>query len=197
LVNINSNSDVELLSKVAESDLTAFEQLYDRYSALLFSLIKKIVIEKDAAEKILQEVFIILWKRIEDLNGETENVFTLLVLLSRKKAFDYLKRKRNPEAVPEYNEEYECFRIIPNISKDIATVELNNALKLRSEMGKMISGLTDAQRYVLSLFYFDGYSEAEVAEKIKIPIPTVKSKMKVALDTLTAKTRELLLENGR
>jgi RNA polymerase sigma-70 factor (ECF subfamily) len=196
LANINSQTDAELLLKVADHDTVAFEQLYDRYSSPLYSLIKKIVIEKEVAEKILREVFIIVWKRIDDFAFETDNVYTWLVLLARNKALDVLKRRRGNTVLPEYDEEFERFNIIPNISKEIKTIRLDDALKVKNDLGEIISGLTDAQRYVLSLFYFDGLSESEVAEKLKIPVPTVKSKLQVAVEILLEKTNKLVPDNG-
>ena len=71
---------------------------------------------------------------------------------------------------------------------------LKNVLsqKIKYEIGEMIKGLTDAQRYVLSLFYFEGLIETEISLKLKIPLPTVKSKLQVATDILLEKTRDLV-----
>ena len=60
----------------------------------------------------------------------------------------------------------------------------------------MVKGLTDAQRYVLSLFYFEGLNETEISQKLKIPLPTVRSKLQVATDILLDKTRTLASHNG-
>lgn len=194
LVSINPLSDSELLARAAEQDMLAFEQLYARYSSLLYSLIKKIISDKETSEKILVEVFLILWKNIEDI--EKENVFTSLILLARNKALDYLGRSGENEKLQEYDEDYERFRILPNLSKEIKSLKLYDALKARYEMGEMIKGLTDAQRYVLSLFYFQGLNEAEISEKLKIPLLTVKSKLQVATDILLEKTRTLVTKDG-
>ncbi len=196
MVNLNSRTDIEILSKVADSDIAAMEQLYDRYSSLLYSLIKKIVSDTETAEKILLEVIVIVWKRIDDFSFDKKNAFTWLVLLSRKKAFDFLRREQGKKSMPVYDEEYERSKILPKLSRELQPIELNDVLKVKNEMGKIISELTDAQRYVLSLFYFDGLNETEVAEKLKIPVSTVKSKLNIALDALVEKSRKLLPDNG-
>jgi RNA polymerase sigma-70 factor (ECF subfamily) len=170
--------------------MMAFEQLYARYSPLLYSLVKKIVSEKDTAEKILVEVFLIFWKRIEDF--EKQNVFTSLILLARNKALDYLKRQRKNSEMPEYDDDYERFNILPKLSSKIKPLRLQDAQKIKYEIGEMIKGLTDAQRYVLSLFFFEGLNEIEISLKLKIPLSTVKSKLQVATDILLEKTRDLV-----
>ena len=190
LVSINPLTDGELLSNAAMQDMQAFEQLYARYSSVLYSLIKKIVTDKETAENILIEVFLIIWKRIEEF--EKDNVFTSLVLLARNKAIDSLKRQRGNSELADYDEDYERFSILPNLSNKIKPLKLQDAQKIKYEIGEMIKGLTDAQRYVLSLFYFEGLNETEISLKLKIPLPTVKSKLQVATDILLEKTRDLV-----
>lgn len=193
-VSINPLTDGELLSNAANQDKLAFEQLYARYSSIIYSLIKKIISDKETSEKILVEVFLILWRRIE--NFEKENVFTNLILLARNKALDFLKRQRENSELSEYDEDFERFNILPNLSKEIKPVKLQDALKVKYEIGEMVKELTDAQRYVLSLFYFEGLSETEISQKLKIPLPTVRSKLQVATDILLDKTRLLVTHNG-
>jgi RNA polymerase sigma-70 factor (ECF subfamily) len=190
LVSINPLTDGELLSNAAMQDMQALEQLYARYSSVLYSLIKKIVTDKETAENILIEVFLIIWKRIEDF--EKDNVFTSLVLLARNKAIDSLKRQQGNSELADYDEDYERFSILPNLSNKIKPLKLQDAQKIKYEIGEMIEGLTDAQRYVLSLFYFEGLNETEISLKLKIPLPTVKSKLQVATDILLEKTRDLV-----
>jgi len=189
-VSINPLTDSELLSNTANQDKLAFEQLYARYSSILYSLIMKIISDRGISEKILVEVFLILWRRIGDF--DKENVFTSLILLARNKALDFLKRRSENTEHPEYDEDYERFEILPTLSKEIKPLELHDALKVKYEIGEMVKGLTDAQRYVLSLFYFEGLNETEISQKLKIPLPTVRSKLQVATDILLDKTRTLV-----
>ena len=189
-VSINPLTDSELLSNTANQDKLAFEQLYARYSSILYSLIMKIISDRGTSEKILVEVFLILWRRIGDF--DRENVFTSLILLARNKALDFLKRREENTEHPEYDEDYERFKILPTLSKEIKSLELHDALKVKYEIGEMVKGLTDAQRYVLSLFYFEGLNETEISQKLKIPLPTVRSKLQVATDILLDKMRTLV-----
>jgi len=181
----DSLTDLEVFRKVLKNDSKAFEVLYDRYSELLYTLIKKIVIKEQAAEEILADVFEIIWKRKSEFHFDVTNVYTWLVTISRNKAVDYLRRKRiqNPVTTP-YDTEYEDIYIIPKLSPRIDSVDLSTALKIKGNVEKTLSKLTDAQKYVIHLAYYEGYTQSAIADKLKIPLSTVKSKVKIALNNL-------------
>ena len=85
-------TDSELMLKVAGYDSKALEHLYDRYSPILYTLIKKIVDDKEVAEEVLSDVFVIIWKKIDQFDFKTNNVYTWLITIARNKAIDTLKR---------------------------------------------------------------------------------------------------------
>ena len=87
-------TDGELMMQVAEFDSSALEKLYDRYSTTLFTLINKIVSDKQLAEEILSDVFVIIWNRIDHFDFKANNVYTWLITLAKNKAVDSLKRKK-------------------------------------------------------------------------------------------------------
>jgi RNA polymerase sigma-70 factor (ECF subfamily) len=176
--------------RIAKRDSKSIEQLYDRYSPLLYTLIKRITGEKETAEEILSEVFIIIWKRIDHFNPDTSSVFTWLVTLARNKTIDVLKRKKGDAHLPEYSNEYETEHILPKLSPAIKQLELGDVLKNSDKLLNALKGLTDAQKLVLSLSYFEGLDEKEVAEELHIPAVTVKSKLQVAMGMLLQKLKE-------
>ena len=179
-------TDLELFRKISAYDSRALETLYDRYSPVLFTLIKRIVVEEDLAEEILTEVFAIVWRRVGQFNFSTGNVYAWLILLSRNKAVDFLKRHRTKgaAAAEEYTEEYENTFIIPRLSQGIDQLDLESALNVKSNVEAALNKLTDAQKYVISLAFYEGYTQASIAEKLNIPLPTVKSKIQIALGNL-------------
>ncbi len=179
-----STSDFELLQKVAEYDSKALEELYDRYSSLLYTLIKSIVKEEETSEEILSDVFVIIWGKIYKYDFSNKNVYTWLITLAHNKAVDALRRSRGELGIQEYSDEYENDFIIPKLSIDSKPVELNDALNMKQEFDTALNNLTDAQKYVIQLAYYEGLSEKQIAEKLKIPLPTVKSKIKIALSNL-------------
>ncbi|MCX6150767.1 MAG: sigma-70 family RNA polymerase sigma factor [Ignavibacteriales bacterium] len=185
-MNQNSSlTEIDLFKNIAANDSKALETLYDRYSPLLFTLIKKIVSNDRVAAEILVDVFEILWKKIDKFNFSSENTYAWLVTLSRNKATDYLRRNNSPNQFTEpYNDEYEDNFIIPKLSDQIDSLDLDTAFRIKSNIERALSKLTDAQKYVIHLSYYEGYTQKGIADKLKIPLPTVKSKIKIALNNL-------------
>jgi len=180
----NNQSDKEIILKVAENDSKALEELYDRYSPILFTLINKIVQEKSAAEDLLSDIFVIIWQKIDRFDSDAGNVYTWIINLTRNKAIDFVKRNRNPEEMEEYSDEYENKNIIPNLSPSAEAIDLDKALDMKDKINDSFNKLTDAQQYVLKLAYYQGYNEQEIASELNIPLPTVKSKINIALGNL-------------
>lgn len=180
-------TDSELMERIAGRDSKAIEKLYDRYSPLLYTLIKRTAIEREIAEEILSDIFIIIWKRINHFDLKINNVFTWLVLLARNKTIDVLKRKKNISGLPEYNDEYEIENILPKLSPAIKTFDLEEALRMKDKISKALNELTEAQKLVLNLSYFEGLDEKDISARLKIPAATVKSKLQVAIGILLEK----------
>ena len=180
-------SDSELMLKVAGYDSKALEQLYDRYSPILYTLIKRIVGDTEVAEEVLSDVFVIIWKKIDHFDFKTNNVYTWLITIARNKAIDSLSRKLQQEGIEDYSDKYEEERILPKLSDSINPLNLEQILQNSETVKDTINSLTEAQRYVLELSYYEGLNEKQIAEKLKIPIPTVKSKLQLALSILQQK----------
>lgn len=180
-------TDAEVMLKVAGYDSQALEELYERYSPLLFTLINRIVENKELAEEVLSDVIVIVWQKIEKFDFKTNNVYTWLVLLARNKALDVLKRKNNPDNVPEYNDEYENEFIIPKLSDSIVPLDLEKILSKNNGIANALNQLTDAQKYVIDLAFYNGLKEDDIAKKLNIPAPTVKSKIQITLGNLYKK----------
>jgi RNA polymerase sigma-70 factor (ECF subfamily) len=184
-----SLTDVEIMSRVAAYDSKALEQLYDRYAPILYTLIKKIITEKETAEEVLSEVFVMVWRQIEQFDFNTNNVYTWLVTLARNKAIDVVNRSSG-KPMAEYNDEYERENILPKLSPEIEALELQDVMLKKEKLEKALGSLTDAQKYVLELSYYGGMDQAEIATKLNIPPVTVKSKLQVAFGNLMKKVTE-------
>lgn len=173
--------DIELIQRVIERDSKALESLYDKYSPILYTLINKILGNKEKSEEVLTEIFVIIWQKCELFSLETQNLFTWLILLTRNKALDTLRRDRGDE-LPEYDDDYENSAIIPKISLAINPLDIEEAFEKRDLIFSTIGKLTEAQQYVLSLAFYEGLKENEIAKKLNIPLPTIKSKIRVVLN---------------
>lgn len=182
--------DIDVMRRVAAYDSKALEILYNRYAPLLYTLIKKIAVEKTLAEEILTEVFVIIWRRIELFDVFTGNVYTWLITLARNKAVDTVRRNTENMNMPPYSDEYEQDFIVPHLSKQIDPLDLATTNTIKNSVEAALNRLTDAQQYVIYLAYYEGLTQKEIAEKLNIPYPTVKSKVKIASLNL----REYLLK---
>jgi len=186
LSEVKSLTDAEIMLKIAGYDSKALEQLYDRYTPLLYTLIKKIITEKEKAEEVLSEVFVIIWRQIDHFDFSSSNVYTWMVTLARNKAID-VKYRTLGKVTEDYTDDYEKEKILPKLSPEIESVELEEVLGMKEKIEGAMKSLTDAQRYVIELSYFEGLDESGIAEKLKIPSSTVKSKLQVAIGNLMKK----------
>ncbi len=186
---INQLTDSELMLKVAEFDTEAVEEIYDRYSPLMFTSIVKIVADQKLAEEILTDVFLIVTKKIGKFDFKANNVYSWLLTITRNKAVDVLRRQRNSETVEEYTDEYEDRYILPRLAEGISPMNLDEVLNDKERIIAAIDNMTDAQKYVLELAYYEGLTEKEIAKKLNIPFQTVRSKIQIALSNLKSKLK--------
>ena len=117
-------TDIELIQRITNRDSKALESLYDRYSPVLYTLVKRIVADKEKAEEILADIFVIIWQKSLMFDINSGNLYSWLINLTRNKALDYLRREKSL-ITDEYNDEYENSVIIPNLSTLIASNDLS------------------------------------------------------------------------
>lgn len=178
-------TDIELMQRISKYDSRALEELYERYSDLLYTLVKKIAPDELTAENILVEIFAIIWKNIEKFDFETANVYTWIVTLARNRAVESLRRSRDSSSTLDfYDDDFENLYIIPYLSRDIDTLDIKTAFKVKDKVEKALARLTDAQKYVIHLAYYDGYTLDEIADKLNIPVETVRTKVLTAMHSL-------------
>jgi len=179
-----TSTDSELMQRVHMNDSKALEALYNRYSPLLYTLIKKIVTDEEVAKDVLSDVFVIIWRKIDLFDFNLNNVYTWIVTLTRNKAIDTIRRTRNSSEMETYNDEYENTNIIPKLSPISDPLDIETANNIKDGIEAALNKLTGAQQFVINLAYYEGLTQKEIAERLKIPVPTVKSKIKIALSNL-------------
>ncbi len=181
----SSLTDSELLLLVEKRDKSALVDLYKRYSKLLYTLINKIVGETEITESLLEEVFLIIWKKANKYTEQPDDPYTWIVTLARNRAVDSARRSRNSLSASQYyDDSYEDKFILPHLSEGIDSITLDLAMKIKPTFEEALNKLTDAQKYVLHLAYYDGYTLNEIAAKLNIPVETVRVKIKTAVYNL-------------
>ena len=177
-----SNLETNLLSAVAKKNAKALEKIYDLYSPLLFTIIKRVLNDENLSIKVLSEVFAILWLKADTLINSKSSLYLILVNLARNKALD--TKNRNEKLISEpYDDAYENNYILPQI---FCNEELNIEF-LQSEQETiqlLFSNLTEAQLYVLNISYFEGKTLEELSKTLKLPQDTIFDKIKVAFSNL-------------
>lgn len=176
-------NDIELIQRINNRDSKSLEALYDRYAPVLYTLVNKIVGDSQKTEEVLADIFVIIWQKSYKFDTGSNNLYGWLINLTRNKALDF-KRREDLIISSEYNDEYEDNFILPSLSPSIPVNDLNSSINNREKIFSAFNGLTEAQQYVLSLAYFNGLTETEIASKLNIPVLTVKSKIRVALNSL-------------
>jgi RNA polymerase sigma-70 factor, ECF subfamily len=184
-------TDIQLFQRISNRDSKALETLYDRYSPVLYTLVKRIVVEKEIAEEILADIFVIIWQKSSSFDINSGNLFSWLITLTRNKSLDFIRRQKSLIS-DEYNDEYENSFVLPNLSLIIPANDLDKSFNNRDKIFAAVHNLTEAQQYVISLAYYDGLTESEIANKLNIPLLTVKSKIRVALNSV----KEILASEG-
>ena len=178
-------SDIQLMELVKKRDKSALIELYRRYSELLFALANKITGNDELSSAILEKVFLITWNKIDFYFKGAQNPYAWFVTLTRNSAVDSARRNRGLlSETSEYTEEYENRFIIPRLKEPMDPLELKVAEKIKPKFKDSLDRLTDAQKYVLHLAYYDGYTINEIAEKLRIPVQTVRNKIKTAIYNL-------------
>jgi RNA polymerase sigma-70 factor, ECF subfamily len=176
-------TDAEIMLKIAGYDSNALELLYDRYSPKLYALIKRIIPNQELAEEVLSEVFVIVLKQIDQFDFKSSDVYTWLVTLTRNKAIDAMKRGQGKEK-RKYTEEYEKEEILPKLSPEIKAIRFSDVVDMREKIQSAYNSLTEAQKLVIELSYYEGLDENIIAERLKIPVSSVKSKLRLANTSL-------------
>ena len=182
--------DVELLKAVAAHDEAgerALGQLYDRYRLILFSVLVRILNNREEAEDVLQEVFLQVWRRAADFDATRGRPFTWLVTLARSRGIDRLRSVASRE------------RVAAMAGADEASDEVSDAAtdairsQQRGVVNNALSQLPEEQKRPLMLAYFDGLTQSEIATQLGAPLGTVKTRMRSGM----MKLRELLRASGQ
>ena len=144
--------------------------LYDRYSSIVYAVALRVLGETGAAEDVLQEVFLQLWRNPGAFDSSRGNLGAWLAVITRNRAIDGL-RKRRPET--------DIADVVVSVELDIAgDAERARAMeKVRGALGTMPA----AQRSALEMAYFEGLTHIEIAAKTGEPLGTIKTRIRTGL----------------
>jgi len=168
-------AEIALLRQVAQGDRRSFEELYDRLSGLLFSTAYRVLNNQEAAEDVLQDVFVQIWEKAPLYDPARGKPRTWAVLLTRNKAIDRLRStQRRNRLQDDIQREAETFEQFDGRSSfdAIASEEKGQAVR------DAIRNLSPEQREVIELAFFSSLTQAEIAERLKTPLGTIKARIR-------------------
>lgn len=183
-----SRRDAAQLAAVAGGSNEAFRVVYERYGRMVYAIAYRILQDSQLAEECVQDVFVEVWRHAKRYDATRARPSTWLCAIARNRALDAV-RSRGRRPVPQADIE------LSGSSPD--TVDLLAAADEAVQVAEAMATLQPAQLEVLQLAYFDGLSHSEIAAKLALPLGTVKSRLRLALDRLRPLAEDLELEVAR
>ncbi|MFB6507242.1 ECF RNA polymerase sigma factor SigK [Streptomyces sp. NPDC002466] len=165
----------ETMQKVAHGDKQAFSALYDALAPLVFGIVLKVVRDRAQSEEVAQEVMIDLWRQAARYRPDAGSVTTWAATIAHRRAVD---RVRSAQAAAD-REHAQASR-----EHTIAFDEVAEQVETRLEseqVRRCLHGLTELQRQAVTLAYYQGLTYREVAESLRTPLPTIKTRMRDGL----------------
>lgn len=169
----NNPEEAALIERIRSGDETAMEDMYDRYSGIVYGVALRVLGDTSAAEDVLQEVFLQLWRNPQSFDANRGKLPAWLAVIARNRAIDHL-RKRPPE-------------------EDLSGVSVSTGLNLESEAAQRLavekiravfSRLPLDQRRALEMAFFEGMTHTEIASKTGEPLGTIKTRIRAGLLTV-------------
>ena len=169
----STGDDTSLLALVKSGDEQAMAAVYDRYSTVVYSVALRVLRDPAAAEDVLQEIFMQVWRNPDSFTAARGSLGGWLAVVSRNRSIDALRRRRPITAIED---------VVLASSYNLADEAERNSLIERAR--GVIVKLPAEQRKTLEMAFFDGLTHSEIAEMTGDPLGTVKTRIRSALLTL-------------
>jgi RNA polymerase sigma-70 factor (ECF subfamily) len=184
VASVADDADRAVLGRIAEGELGALDDLYERYKTMAYSIAYRITNDATLAEDVVQDAFLGAWRNAARYVEGRGSVKTWLLSIVHHRAIDAVRRRRPTSALPEREAVPPAELRLPDVWAEVSS--RLDAGAVRDAMAI----LSDVQREAIELAYFGGLTQFEVAERTATPLGTVKSRMRLGLLAM----RRVLLE---
>jgi RNA polymerase sigma-70 factor (ECF subfamily) len=179
-VTIPPLSDEEVLAAVADRDPDAIAVLFDRYGGLAYSLAVRMLADPGAAEDVVQEAFLSVWRQAGRFDLAKGTARGWLMSIVRNRAVDRIRRRRSrggghDRGLDDINAEESW---LPDVWAEVS-VSLD-----RETITAALAELPESQRQVIDLAYYGGLTHVEIAQRLEVPLGTVKGRIRIGLKRL-------------
>ena len=165
-----NNDEAALVERIRSGDETAMADIYDRYSGIVYGVALRVLGNTTAAEDVLQEVFLQLWRNPNAFDANRGKLPAWLAVIARNRAIDHL-RKRPPE------DDIEDLPISTGVNLEGEAAQRLAVEKIRV----VLAQLPPEQRRVLEMAFFEGMTHTEIATKCGEPLGTIKTRIRTGL----------------
>ncbi len=164
-----------LLLRVARNDASAFEELYDEVADVVYGLIRRVVRDPAQSEEVAQEVLVEVWRTAVRFDPARGGAMAWIATIAHRRAVD---RVRSAQAATEREERAAQGAV--EIPHDEVAEQVVDRLE-RERVRRCLEGLSGIQRESVTLAYYGGYTYREVAERLQLPLRTIKTRMRDGL----------------
>jgi len=172
--------DSALVERIMAADEGALEALYDRYAGMLYAMLLRILRDTGAAEEVLQDLFLQLWRGAARFDASRGSLAAWLLVIGRNRALSRLRGKGRREFVTDDAEGFSIEAVpSPGNLEDAAA-----RAQLMERLCGAMAALPPEQREAVELAYFEGMTQTEIAVRTGSPLGTVKSRVRAAMQTL-------------
>ncbi|RME83203.1 MAG: sigma-70 family RNA polymerase sigma factor [Caldilineae bacterium] len=179
-VNYRQLDDATLMQLIARREAGALSELYDRYGRLVYTVAYNAVADSEGAEEITQEVFIQAWQNAHTYRSDRSKVATWLTSITRYRSIDFLRRRK----VRHHGRHVPWDTLGDAVHAQDGVGETVEQRLQQDRVRRALGTLPPEQQQVLALAYFQGYSQREIAELLDLPLGTVKTRVRLAMQKL-------------
>jgi len=166
-------SDVSLIAAIRSADQSAMAALYDRYSSIVYAVALRVLQDTGAAEDVLQDIFMQLWRNPGSFDASRGNMAAWLAVITRHRAIDALRRRRPENDIAD---------VVVSVETDFAGAA--DRTRAMDRVRGALQTMPVPQRSALEMAYFEGLTHNEIAEKTGEPLGTIKTRIRTGLLSL-------------
>ncbi len=173
----------EIVALLKAKSKAGFDYLYENYSRAIYGVIFKVITNEDDAQDLVQDVFVKVWNNITQYDNSKGRLFTWMLNIARNAAIDKTRSKEFKKDAKNQSLDNSVGIINGRHSESMSVDHIG--------LDKLVAGLKEDQRILVELIYLKGYTQAEVAEMLELPLGTVKTRIRNAILSLREKVVEL------